>query len=151
MTKVKLQSHWSAQIPFPGPRIMSKFTRPFSLLQGGVRGRDYTQIRGVDVCVWICECAQKPYVVPDQVHIYPDRRGVDMRLQCVWICECAWETLCRGSGTGTASTAIAVPKLKQVGLSRTKTGAEIANTVTERYDYQWLCTSMPPLIEAQHG
>ena len=32
----------------------------------------------------------------------------------------------RGGGTGTHSTAIAVPKLKQVGLSRTKTGAEIA-------------------------
>ena len=32
----------------------------------------------------------------------------------------------RGGRTGTASTAIAVPKLKQVGLSRTKTGVEIA-------------------------
>ena len=32
----------------------------------------------------------------------------------------------RGGGTGTASTAIAVPKLKQVGLSCTKTGVEIA-------------------------
>ena len=29
-------------------------------------------------------------------------------------------------GTSTATTATAVPKLKQVGLSRTKTGAEIA-------------------------
>jgi hypothetical protein len=38
---------------------------------------------------------------------------------------------CRGGGTGTASTAIAVPKLKQVELSRTKTGAEIANTVSK--------------------
>ena len=28
MTALKLQSHWSAQIPFPGPRIVSKFTRP---------------------------------------------------------------------------------------------------------------------------
>jgi hypothetical protein len=26
MTTLKLQSHWSAQIPFPGPRIVSKFT-----------------------------------------------------------------------------------------------------------------------------
>ena len=41
MTTLKLQSHWSAQIPFPGPRIVSKFTRPFSLLEGGVWGRDY--------------------------------------------------------------------------------------------------------------
>ena len=34
MTTLKLQMrlfHWSAQIPFPGP---SKFTRPFSLLEG---------------------------------------------------------------------------------------------------------------------
>ena len=28
MTALKLQSHWNAQIPFPGPRIVSKFTRP---------------------------------------------------------------------------------------------------------------------------
>ena len=28
MTALKLQCHWSAQIPFPGPRIVSKFTRP---------------------------------------------------------------------------------------------------------------------------
>ena len=43
MTALKLQSHWSAQIPFPGPRIVSKFTRPFSLaeLEGGVWARDY--------------------------------------------------------------------------------------------------------------
>ena len=39
--------------------------------------------RGVDMRLQVCECAQKPYVVPDQVQIYPDRRGVDMRLQCV--------------------------------------------------------------------
>ena len=32
----------------------------------------------------------------------------------------------RGGGTGTARTAIAVPKLKQVVLSRTKTGVETA-------------------------
>ena len=46
----------------------------------------------------------------------------------------------RGGGTGTASTAIAVPKLKQVGLSRTKTGMEIAAKLlipfTERHNYQ---------------
>ena len=42
MTTLKLQSHWSAQIPFPGPRIVSKFTRPFSLLEGGIWGRDYS-------------------------------------------------------------------------------------------------------------
>ena len=42
MTALKLQSHWSAQIPFPGPRIVSKFTRPFSLAEGGgVWARDY--------------------------------------------------------------------------------------------------------------
>ena len=28
MTALKLHSHWSAQIPFPGPRIVSEFTRP---------------------------------------------------------------------------------------------------------------------------
>ena len=28
VTALKLQSHWSAQIPFPGPRIVSKFTGP---------------------------------------------------------------------------------------------------------------------------
>ena len=28
MTVSKLQSHWNPQIPFPGPRIVSKFTRP---------------------------------------------------------------------------------------------------------------------------
>ena len=42
----------------------------------------------------------------------------------------------RGGGTGTASTAIAVPKLKQVGLSRTKMRVEIAAklyTFSERY------------------
>ena len=27
MTALKLQSHWSVQIPFPGPRIVSKFIR----------------------------------------------------------------------------------------------------------------------------
>ena len=32
----------------------------------------------------------------------------------------------RGGGTGTARTSIAVPKLKQVVLNRTKTGVEIA-------------------------
>ena len=41
MTTLKLQSHWSAQIPFPGPRTVSKFTRPLSLLEGGVWGQDH--------------------------------------------------------------------------------------------------------------
>ena len=40
MTVLKLQSHRSAQIPFPGPRIVSKFTRPFFLAEGGVWARD---------------------------------------------------------------------------------------------------------------
>lgn len=30
MTALKLQSDWDAQIPFPGPRIVSKFIRPLS-------------------------------------------------------------------------------------------------------------------------
>ena len=58
-----------------------------------------------------------------------------------------FSALPRGGGTGTASTAIAVPKLKQVGLSRTKTGVEIysseVNTITERcINYQWLWSSI---------
>jgi hypothetical protein len=47
MTTLRLESHWNAQIPFPGPilRIVSKFTRPLSLLEGGVCARDYHSVR----------------------------------------------------------------------------------------------------------
>jgi hypothetical protein len=57
----------------------------------------------------------------------------------------------RGGRPSTATTVIAIPKLKQAGLSCTKTGAEIANTVSKmtwllmiqrRYDYQWLFSSI---------
>ena len=41
-----------------------------------VREREWGGGGGGDCSV--CECAQKPYVVPNKVHIYPDRRGVDM-------------------------------------------------------------------------
>ena len=39
MTLTELRSDWDAQIPFPGPRIVSLFTRPFSLQVWGLGTR----------------------------------------------------------------------------------------------------------------
>ena len=59
----------------------------------------------------------------------------------------------RGGGTGTASTAIAVPKFKQVGLSRTKTGVEIAEKLVLLQSDVTINDSdyVAPLIEALHS
>ena len=40
MTLTELRSDWNAQIPFPGPRIVSIYIRPFFLTEGGVWERD---------------------------------------------------------------------------------------------------------------
>ena len=42
MTTLKLQSHCRAHIPLPGPRIVLKFTRPSSILEVRLWGRDYS-------------------------------------------------------------------------------------------------------------
>ena len=57
MTALKLQSHWSAQIPFPGPRIVSKFTRPFFPRRGWGLGTRLGQTSRLDV-------APVPSIVP---------------------------------------------------------------------------------------
>ena len=46
---------------------------------------------------------------------------------------------------------MAVPKLKQVGLSRTKTGVEMAAKLIPSHSYITINDYVAPLIKARHG